>query len=67
MTYGDGLFVAVSGDGTERVMTSTDGINWKSVAAAEPNTWQAVTFGNSKFVAVAPDGANQVMYADCLR
>jgi hypothetical protein len=35
ITYGNGLFVAVSTDGTNRVMTSPDGITWAARMAAE--------------------------------
>jgi len=61
VTYGNGLFVAVSGDGTNRVMTSPDGINWTARAAAEANIWMSVTYGNGLFVAVAESGTNRVM------
>jgi hypothetical protein len=52
VTYGDGYFVAVSKDGTNRVMYSTDGISWTaaSVAAVE---WRRVTYGDGYFVAVS--------------
>ena len=63
VTFGNGLFVAVAGDGTNRVMTSPDGINWTAQTAAEENPWVSVTFGNGLFVAVAFDGTNQVMTA----
>jgi hypothetical protein len=61
--YGNGLFVAVSSDGTidNKVMTSPDGINWTSRSAAENNSWQSVCYGNGLFVAVSSDGTNRVM------
>ncbi|GAB3034168.1 hypothetical protein GCM10027185_40020 [Spirosoma pulveris] len=61
MTYGNGLFVAVAGDGTNRVMTSPDGITWTARTAAENNSWYSVTYGNGQFVAVAGDGTKRVM------
>ena len=61
LAYGKGLFVAVSDDGTNRVMMSTDGINWSAQSAAEANAWNGVTYGNDLFVAVASDGTNRVM------
>ena len=61
VTYGNGLYVAVSSDGTNRVMTSVDGTTWVARSAAEANSWQSVTFGNGVYVAVASDGANRVM------
>ena len=38
--------------GTNRVMTSPDGIAWTPRAAAEANQWNSVTYGNGRFVAV---------------
>ena len=60
-TYGNGLFVAVSLSGTNRVMTSPDGITWTARSASENNEWQSVTYGNGLFVAVSFDGTNRVM------
>lgn len=62
VTYGDGLFVAVSSTGTNRVMTSPDGITWTPQAAAEANQWNDVAYGGTGvFVAVSWDGTNRVM------
>ena len=61
VTYGGGLFVAVASDGTNRVMTSPDGITWTAQGAAEPNPWYSVTYGGGLFVAVSFNGTNQVM------
>ena len=61
VTYGNGLFVAVANSGTNRVMTSPDGITWTARSAAEANIWQSVTYGNGLFVAVSSDGTNRVM------
>jgi hypothetical protein len=55
--HGNGLFVAVSSDGTNRVMTSPDGVTWTARAAASASTWRAVTYGKGIFVAVALDGS----------
>ena len=68
MTVGNGKFVAVSSDGSNRAMYSTDdGANWTSVAATEDNVWQSVTYGDGKFVAVAENGpggaVSYVMYS----
>jgi len=48
------LFVAVGyGPGTDRVMTSTNGIDWTIRSAAGNNDiWQSVIYGNGLFVAV---------------
>ena len=63
VTYGNGLFVAVSSSGTgNKVMTSPNGITWTSRNSASDNTWWAVTYGNGLFVAVAQSGTgNRVM------
>jgi hypothetical protein len=63
VTYGNGLFVAVSETGTgNRVMTSTDGATWTSRTSAADNEWRSVTFGNGVFVAVSGTGTgNRVM------
>jgi hypothetical protein len=58
VTYGNGLFVAVSNSGSgNRVMTSPDGINWTSQTSATNKDWSSVTYGNGVFVAVAIGGA----------
>ncbi|MFV0552903.1 MAG: beta strand repeat-containing protein, partial [Anaerorhabdus sp.] len=61
VTYANGLFVAVSYDGTNQVMTSPDGINWTARTAAAASTWRSITYGNGLFVAVATGGTNRVM------
>merc|ERR1711934_350176 len=61
ITYGGSLFVAVSSDGTNRVMTSPDGITWTSRTAPEANSWRSVTYGGGLFVAVSTGGTNRVM------
>ena len=45
VTYGDGKWVSVSSDGTNRVQYSTDdGISWTAASAAEQNSWTDVTY-----------------------
>ena len=61
ITYGNGLFVAVSVNGTNQVMTSPDGVTWTARVPAEANGWFSVTYGNGLFVAVASGGTNRVM------
>jgi hypothetical protein len=64
VTYGNGLFVAVAITGTNRVMTSPNGITWTAHQAAGGNAWSLVTSsGKEQFVAVAKDGTNRVMTA----
>jgi len=62
VAYGNGVFVAVATDGTNRVMRSVDnGQTWTAVTAAENNGWRSVAYGNGVFVAVANSGTNRVM------
>jgi titin len=61
VTYGNGVFVAVAANGSQRVMTSSDGETWTARNAAEANPWSSVTFGNGVFVAVSFDGSHRVM------
>jgi hypothetical protein len=61
VTYGKGLFVAVSQTGSNnRVMTSPNGLTWTS-RTTPTNQWQSVCYGNGIFVAVANNNANRVM------
>ena len=60
VTFGDGTFVAVSSNGTNRVMTSTDGITW-TARTAPASVWTSVTYGNGVFVAVAGAGTDRIM------
>ena len=55
-TYGEGKFVAVSGDqgsgSSSLAIYSTDALTWTAATLPERN-WQSITYGNGKFVAVA--------------
>jgi hypothetical protein len=55
VTYGNGLFVAVSASSTsnQNVMTSPDGVTWTLRTGTTTNGWSSVTYGNGLFVAVA--------------
>jgi hypothetical protein len=63
VTYGNGLFVAVSSTSTDSsVMTSPDGITWTTQTGTSTNNWRSVTYGNGLFVAVSTSGSgNRVM------
>jgi len=61
VAYGNSTYVAVASTGTNRVMTSSDGITWTAHAAAEDNNWQHVAYGNGMFVAIALNGTNRIM------
>ena len=63
IVYGDGKWVAVSSQGSFRVMYSYDGINWTGALAAEDNSWNGVAYGNGVFVAVSGTGSKKVMYS----
>ncbi|XDD47492.1 hypothetical protein AB3N60_05235 [Leptospira sp. WS39.C2] len=62
-------FVATAGNGTNRIMVSQDGINWK--AQSEPTDTIlcfSITKGNNRFVSVSPDTTtptNKVMTGTC--
>ena len=56
IAYGNGTFVAVSWDGTDRVMTSPDGVTWTARSAATVEFWTSVTYGNGLFVVVSGNG-----------
>jgi hypothetical protein len=61
-----GILIAVSSDGTNRVMKSvTAGESWTAVAAAEANSWAAIVYASSvgRWVAVSTDGTNRVQWA----
>lgn len=61
IAFGGGTFVAINFSGTDRVMTSSDGITWAGRTASEQNAWSAVTYGDGLFVAVSTTGTNRVM------
>jgi hypothetical protein len=53
VAYGNGLFVAVGGNGT--ILTSRDGVNWTE-QTSRSNTLNSVTYGKGLFVAVGDGG-----------
>ena len=62
VAYGDGIFVAVSIDGTNQVMRSVDlGLTWSAIAASEVNPWVSIAYGGGVFISVAFDGTNRIM------
>jgi len=52
VTYGNGVFVAVSDTGTQQAMYSPDGINWATSTGTFLDELKSVTYGNGFFVAV---------------
>ena len=64
VTYGNGKFVAVSNTQSNRVMYSTDAINWTSVPSADDNQrWWSITYADGKFVSVERDSNGKAMYS----
>ena len=62
VAYGDGVWIAVTPNGTNQVMRSTDGgATWSGVAAAEDNGWSSVAYGDGVWIAVSENGTNRVM------
>lgn len=63
ITFANNQFVAVAQSGTNRVMTSPNGITWtpRAAASASTSSWASITYGNGTFVATAWDGADRVM------
>jgi hypothetical protein len=55
------IFVAVSYVGTNRIMTSANGITWTPSAAPQANLWYGVGYGAGTYVAVSFGGTNQVI------
>ena len=51
VAFGNGVFVAVAGNGS--IARSTDGGNWTSVSNVPFAAWASITYGDGKFVAVA--------------
>jgi len=60
VTYGNGLFVAVTNPGGS--IYSLDGINW-SDGNAPVDTWSAVSYGDGFFITVSNNGTYPVMYS----
>lgn len=54
ITYGNGLFVVVTGAGT--FATSPDGSNWTSRTLPVSGSWTSLVYGEDKFVAISANG-----------
>ena len=57
VTYGKGLFVAVTGGGSTSAATSEDGITWTARTLPASRDWVDVVWGNGRFIAIAADNA----------
>lgn len=56
-----GLFVSVAQSGTNRIMTSPNGITWTSILAPAANQWRVVTANGPVLVALAVSGTDRIM------
>ena len=64
VAYGNGVFVAVSFDGNNRVMRSTDGgrsWNQTGITGVPEGGWNSVAYGNGVWIAVASFGSLRVL------
>jgi len=52
IAYGNNKFVAIANSGTNRVMSSEDGVNWSIHAALTTGSWVGLCYGNGLFVAI---------------
>lgn len=69
VAYGEGVFAAVSSDGsTEGVMISTDfGDTWTTHSPAViTNSWRSVAFGNDRFLSATGVGTNDSIMTSVL-
>lgn len=62
ITYGNGYFVGVNDSGTNRIVYSTNAINWIAIPAASTATFECITFGNNTFVMGATSGTSKINY-----
>lgn len=56
IAYGNGTFVAIIANTTNKCATSTDGSTWTQRTMASSQTWKDVAFGAGVFVAMAGSG-----------
>lgn len=62
ITYGNGYFVGVTTFGTNRIVYSTNAINWTAIPAASDATFESIAFGNNTFVMGATSGTSKINY-----
>ncbi len=56
IVWGNGLFLAVTSNGTSNVLASYDGITWVLIAAAANRQWNAVAFSGTNFASIGFSG-----------
>lgn len=64
IAYGGGRFVNLS-SGSNRFVTSTDGINWTAGGLPESGGWQGIAYGGGRFVSLSRN-SNRFVYAEAL-
>ena len=59
------LFVAVANTGSNRVMTSSNTVDWSIVNSSITNStnWSAIEYGGNYYVAVADSGTHRIAYS----
>ena len=59
------IFVAVANTGSNRIMRSSDTVNWSIVDSPITNSidWSAIVHGGNYFVAVADSGSHRIAYS----
>lgn len=62
VAYGNGIFVAISGNNSNAAAYSTDGITWRSSTLPKTANWNAIAYGDGLFVAVV-SGENTSAYS----
>ncbi len=62
ISYGNGYFVGVTNFGTNRIVYSTNAINWTAIAAASVANFESIAFGNNTFVIGATSGTSKINY-----
>lgn len=63
IAFGNGFFVSVSNIGDNRIMRSSNGIDFDLFLAPEQNDWFTVKYLNGRFIAVSLDGDNRLMHS----
>lgn len=67
IAYGEGIFVAVSWAGSNRITRSTDnGETWSQINAPEDNSWLSIAYGDGVFISLANNGTNRIMRSEDL-
>lgn len=64
VTYGNGIFVAISRSGGNIAAASPDGITWTPGTLPSSGLWNSVAYGNGVFVAVVQSSSNAATSTD---